>query len=136
MIYTDEHKILSDLNNCFKDLDTIDIDLYELINSYLDNQFNISADELKKIQNFISQHSRITKEYAIYYNNDLANKFDHIVPCKMAKPVSPIKKITIDKKELPDKPKIVDVTFKTNIQTVSNDNAHAKEKVFTMPIAA
>ena len=98
MTYTDEYKLLSDLNHCFNDgLEEIDITLYELINRYIDNPFNISAEDLKQLEEFIDEN----KKEEVLFNietldndkNTLSTKFNHIKPLKLNKPIAPIKRM-------------------------------------------
>ena len=95
VIYTNEHQILSDLNKCFKnDLKEIDVDLYELINDYLDNPFNISEDSLNQIKSFILENKKEEVKFDIETlapnEKTLSETLEHIKPSKLNKPTAPI----------------------------------------------
>lgn len=95
VVYTNEYKILSDLNSCFKNgLNEIDIDLYELLNGYLENPFNITPDDYKQIVDFVEENKKepIKLDVEAFVPNEkiLSEKLDHIKPAKLNKPIAPV----------------------------------------------
>ena len=98
IVHTNELQVLSDLKNCFANgKKDIDIGFYELIDSYLENPFNISEDDLNKINDFISsnttENSKITVITGAPNRETLTEKLDNIVPLQLSKPTAPIRSL-------------------------------------------
>ncbi len=93
--YTNEHEILSDLYECFKNgVEEIDIDLYELIDNYILNPFNMSEDDLNQIKDFIFDNKKEPIKFNVEAlapnEKTLSDKLEHIKPSKLNKPTAPI----------------------------------------------
>ena len=120
MVYIDEYKTLRAINNCLKNFSpSMDIDTYELIEAFVENPYNTSKEEYQQIQDFINENTKITEEFAVYYNIDLAEKFKHIGPYKPSLPLARVKKVTFKKESIPAEAKIISVDFKPEPKTTS-----------------
>ena len=103
MIYTNEHDILLDLKKCFNDnLKDMDINMYEVIDKYVENPHNINDKEFSLIEEFINEN----KEEEISFDiktlssdkKELASKFNYIKPFKLNMPTAPIKRMLMQGK--------------------------------------
>lgn len=113
MVYIDEYKTLNDINNCLKNSKVnIDIDTYGLLEAFIENPYNTSAEEYEQIQEFIYENTKITEDFSIYYNKDLADMFKHIAPYKPSSPIARVRDMRFKKEALPREAKIISVDFK------------------------
>ncbi len=112
MLYSNEYQILCGLKKHLENTkQDIDIALYEIMDTYLKNPFNVSKEELEILNDF-SVEKKQFDVYALTPNKgELKKILKHIMPCKLSKPTAKIRnydfKKNVKKTHIPVSTKIL-----------------------------
>ncbi len=127
-----EYRTLTDIKNCLVANPSIDIDTYKLLDGFIENPYNISFEELKQIEDYINENTKVTKDFSVYYNKqELANNFKHIGPYKLALPITKVRDISFKKESIPSGAEIISIDFKGEVNDVSEQNVNSQIKVLS-----
>ena len=89
-----EYENLLDLKPALEEKGEIDIDTYKLIDSSIDNYYNLTDEEYNQIRDFSENSQKDTQFMAIKpLQENAKNTLEFMKPYKLSKPVSRIREI-------------------------------------------
>lgn len=106
MLYSNEYQILIGLREHFKNTKTnIDITLYEIVDGYLKNPFDISSENLEILESFIIDKKQLDVYSLAPSRQAMQKKIKHIKPSKLSNPTAKVRRmygrVTNDKIHIP-----------------------------------
>ena len=92
MTYTNEYQILTGLRKYFNQTnETVDIATYEIIDSYLNNPFNSSKEDLDVLKELSGEKIQFDVYSLAPNKKTLSRTLKHIKPCKLSESTAPIR---------------------------------------------